>query len=381
MRVFRSSHAGWLLLAVLGFGCSTPPPPPSTALTTWTLSGAPDLVIGEDASSAGKLNRVVAAIPLPGDLVAVVDQGQAEIRVFGAEGDYLRTIGRAGAAPGEFRSISWAGLQGDTLVVYDIGLRRATLLGLDGAILQLVEPRAEGHVGTVTPSARLANGTWLVSAGAPAPRVSAPEGVLRDTLYFGVLPPGGAGALSLFHRSPTPAVVAISERSAFVPGYFFTLAMAVSLGERVGIADPDAGTVTFYTMQGTEVGRMTLPMPRRPIEHDMLDRVRAAALEGVEGEVRRGVEARFLPEAAPAAVPAFRTVLADGDDILWLEQWQHEPAPFARYHVVGVDGQWLATVDMPPGFRALTIGPDWVLGVHRNEDGIQRVMRFGLTRN
>ena len=379
MPLFRSSHAGWLLLAALGFGCTTPPAPPA-ALTTWALSDSPDLVIGPDGSSEGEFNRVVGAVPLPDDAVAVVDQGHGEIRIFGADGRYLRTFGRRGAGPGEFRAISWAALQRDTMVVYDVGQRRATLLGLDGAVLATVEPSAEGYVGTVTPSARLANGNWLVSAGAPAPRVSGPEGVLRDTLYFAVLPPGGAGALSLLHRSPTSAVVAISERSAFVPGYFFALAMAVPLGERVGIADPDAGTVTFYTMQGTEVGRMTLPMPRHPIERDELDRLRAAALEGVEGDVRRGVEARFLPEAAPAAVPAFRNVLTDGDDILWLEEWQHEPAPFSRYHVVGVDGQWLATVDMPPGFRALTIGPDWVLGIHRDEDGVQRVMRYGLER-
>lgn len=369
------SSAALLLLSACGTAARN-----GEGVPAWSLSEAPQLVLGSDGSAETRLSNVVGIVPLAGGELAVVDRSETPVRVFGEGGEFRRVIGRRGQGPEEFGVPGWATRLGDTLLVYDIGRRRAAWLRTDGVLLAVAEPKAEGHEGTVTPAGRLPDGRWLVSAGVPAPRVTLPGGVFRDTLYFGTLPAEGAGPFRIVHRSLTPAAVQIPGGTRFVTGYYFALPVAVSLGGRIVVADPEPGTLVAYAADGSEVSRAALPMPRQRTSLAELERQRDAAVAGAEERVREAMAARFTPAAMPEEIPAFRQVVADGDDALWLEEWSHDPAAPARYQVVGVDGGWRATVAMPPGFTPLAVGPDWVLGVHRNPEGVERVVRYGLTR-
>jgi hypothetical protein len=61
-------------------------------------------------------------------------EDQNRLKVFGADGSFLRSVGRAGDGPGEFRTVNHlALLEGDTIEVYDLG----------GARLQRLGPRFE----------------------------------------------------------------------------------------------------------------------------------------------------------------------------------------------------------------------------------------------
>jgi hypothetical protein len=110
--------------------------------------------------------------------VAVDDQGAVyvlesqdrQIRVYGEDGSRIRTFGRAGAGPGEFRNARLIGFRHDTLAVGDAGLGRVTLFARTGEVLEtmrvppvwmepapgvmlMVEPvrfRHEGFATTVT---------------------------------------------------------------------------------------------------------------------------------------------------------------------------------------------------------------------------------------
>jgi hypothetical protein len=356
-------------------------PPFAGRTPEWTLSTEPTLVIGEDGTPEGELDRVVAALALPGGEIAVVDAGHRHIRVFSEAGAHLRTLGRRGSGPGEFSRISWAALHGDTLLVYDDGARRATLLGLDGGVFETVVPRVTDEIVAVEPTARLPGGSWLVSiATAANPPVGA-TGAFRDSLRFGVLPPAGIGSLQTLRAMPTPLIVVVPGLNGLVPGRFAVWPVAFVLDSRIGFADADAATITWFTGAGATPHRIELPMPRRPLSEVEVERLRAEALGGITNErTRPVVEARFAREAVPAELPAFRALLPDADDAVWLEEWRFEESAPASYAVIDVDGKWLATVAMPPGFTPTTIGPDWVLGIHRDADGVQRVMRYGLER-
>jgi len=66
--------------------------------------------------------------------IYVADYGQAQVTVFDNNGRYLRTIGRRGSGPGEFQNpMQIAVGPGDTLLVFDIGLRRLSKFAPDGA--------------------------------------------------------------------------------------------------------------------------------------------------------------------------------------------------------------------------------------------------------
>jgi hypothetical protein len=60
------------------------------------------------------------------------------IQVFSPEGDYLRSFGRAGNGPGEFRNPLFQSLIGDTLAVFDHQQQRTTVYRTDGTLLDVI---------------------------------------------------------------------------------------------------------------------------------------------------------------------------------------------------------------------------------------------------
>lgn len=384
MRLPRSILPARLAAAVLVGGCAvsdTASPEPQT----WTLAAEPDLVIGEDGTPEGELNRVVTVLPLPGGELAVADAGDAVIKVFSGTGEYQRSIGRRGAGPGEFQSIAWVMLEGDTLVVHDLGARRITLIGADGTVHATVIPRPEGPTVSVFPTTRSANGNWVVTANFGLAQLAdqdapPPSGVFRDTMGIGLLPASGSGPVNFILR--VPAQPTIGVEGMIGSAVFSARVRAVRVGQRIAVADPESATLRWFAADGRGETEAILAIPRRPLDLGALDSLRRAAVERTSSpRARMMVEAMHSSAAAPSYLPVFSNALADRDDQLWLEEWTYDAPNPTRYHVVDAEGAWLATVDMPPGFRALTIGPDWVLGVHRDEDGVQRVMRYRLERS
>ena len=75
----------------------------------------------------------VSAVALgPGRTVLVADAANSEIRVFGLDGTHLRTFGRGGEGPGEFRSIYSIAWAGDRLLTYDPRLGRIGEFSAEG---------------------------------------------------------------------------------------------------------------------------------------------------------------------------------------------------------------------------------------------------------
>lgn len=86
-------------------------------------------LVGGDRLEAG---LVVALIADEQGSVYVADRGRKQIAVFDSAGRLVRTIGRSGQGPGEFRSLTDLAWLGDTLVVADLTQRRITLFSRDG---------------------------------------------------------------------------------------------------------------------------------------------------------------------------------------------------------------------------------------------------------
>ncbi|MGD8331899.1 MAG: 6-bladed beta-propeller [Acidobacteriota bacterium] len=65
--------------------------------------------------------------------IYVLDSGEARVQVYGSDGNYLRTIGKQGSGPGEFRGNQGgfvtvlATIAADRLIVYDMSLQRLSV--------------------------------------------------------------------------------------------------------------------------------------------------------------------------------------------------------------------------------------------------------------
>ncbi len=83
----------------------------------------------EEPEQFGRIGSIVA--DANGNLF-VLDVIRDEVMVFSPKGEYLRTVGRRGPGPGEYRGPAHLGLLGDTLVVSDMTDYRLCLFKLDG---------------------------------------------------------------------------------------------------------------------------------------------------------------------------------------------------------------------------------------------------------
>ncbi len=97
---------------------------------------------GIDAPDYAAWSRRPDIVASPGDTVFVRSLSPPAIAVFGPEGGHVRTIGRQGDGPGEFRLPIRHGLLGDTLWVLDLALFRLSTFLPDGTHLRTrrVEP-------------------------------------------------------------------------------------------------------------------------------------------------------------------------------------------------------------------------------------------------
>jgi hypothetical protein len=109
-----------------------PADPPS--LEQWAIGAEPLVDLGgEDVPEEEALFRVESAYRLRDGRIIVADGGSTSLKVFDETGMMLRTIGRSGDGPGEFRGINqFERLSGDSLAVWDFAQARLTVFDADG---------------------------------------------------------------------------------------------------------------------------------------------------------------------------------------------------------------------------------------------------------
>lgn len=70
--------------------------------------------------------------------VLVADARQRRLQLYDSSGRHLRTIGRDGDGPGEFRGMMTVSVVGDTIGVWDLSARRFSLLTVDSGFRRLI---------------------------------------------------------------------------------------------------------------------------------------------------------------------------------------------------------------------------------------------------
>ena len=103
---------------------------------TWTISREPVVSIGMlSDDSLYELNRAESAIRMSNGDILVANRGSFQLRWYDARGRFVRSFGRRGQGPGEFRSLYVFNGAGDTVLVHDNTNRRVSRVSPDGKYL------------------------------------------------------------------------------------------------------------------------------------------------------------------------------------------------------------------------------------------------------
>lgn len=123
----------WLIPVPEGVTVKEHAPVPSEERDPDAIRLVDDLVIGTDLSNPeAVLYEPGGIVAAPDGTIFVADRGNNDIKMFDADGTYLKTLGQEGQGPGEFSFISSITIAGDKLVIRDSRNSRMSVWTLDG---------------------------------------------------------------------------------------------------------------------------------------------------------------------------------------------------------------------------------------------------------
>ncbi|MBW3656900.1 MAG: hypothetical protein KY444_12440 [Gemmatimonadetes bacterium] len=308
--------------------------------------------------------------------VYVADWFAARVIVLGPDGDVVRSIGRKGLGPGEFRGIRGVQvLPGDSVLVYDPGAARLSVFPPDaddpsytvnlGAALGGPEPFSLRRVAGESAYVALIRPQFTPDATSPrhdeiralnldgTPR----GGALRSFPSRSFLRTGGPG--SGYSVMPNP----------FGRQVFF----AVAPDGGIHLVWNDSIAVETIDLSGNRVGGFTISYSAPPVSNEDVD-------EAVR-ELPPRMAAAFRPvlaDSVPRRWPAVLACVADEKGRLWL-RLSGSDAEQSEWAAFDADGRYRTSVFLPADVEVMAVKDDRLYGVSRSELGVPQVVVFGVS--
>lgn len=358
----------------------------SPAATAWTDSSGAQLIeetrwSGDDGSPAEIGQPRSLAVDEAGR-VYIVDTKPAFIKVFAPDGALIRTIGREGEGPGEFRAGIIAVRDGH-LVLHDPQLARTSVWDTSGAFRKSwhssccywtdiqIDRQQRIYVPSMVPGK-----PGDTPRGTPFVRWTV-EGVALDTIWVPYRRTEKFWHVSV--KGPDGKMMSsMSTGISFMPSLTYSL-------------HPDNGVVYGWTGEYSIVrsgtGRDSLRVFRRAWTPETIDDARRKA--ELENRIREpaknygeeNVRAAFKLEDLPTTLPAFMNLRVDRSGRVWVRRHLVADTSRAAFDIFDSTGAFLGPVLVPFqmnewGLQAWT--REGLVTIIEDEDGRPTVVRLRL---
>jgi hypothetical protein len=349
--------------------------------TGWIVDPAPTLdltVSGE--GEAHWFFLVSDAARLPDGTIVVADNGSDEVRYFSKDGVHLRSAGGSGDGPGEFR---WPHavdpMAGDSLLVFDPQLGRATILDHGGEVQRVFPvrlPQAQiWHLRPLDDSTLVARAPLLYEPEERDGLYRRPDALIRISLSGIILDTITATAGNEEFQGEAGGV---SSVPLFLRDSHFA-----AFGGKVVVGDADEMEFIEYSPEGDVLRIVRAPEFDLTPSEEEIQAERLARL-GLNPSERRRRLLAAMPD--PVTKPAYSDLLIDSEGYLWAQESQGRAFAMTGgkpscWNVFSPEGEWLGRVRIPYRFAVFEIGPDYVLGRLHDDRDVERVQLLKLHRS
>ena len=370
------------LLPVLLAACGPPADggPVGASGGGFALDSAPLARLGSGRGPEDEFVRVIAAFRQRSGHVVVADGAAHALHRFTSDGVHARTIGRRGDGPGEFRSLTWAGLlAGDSIATYDFSAGAFSVFTPDGAFVRRVAldraPLADAARTPLWPTPLVVvppDSVVVAARFMPQPRLSGAGTRTDSTALFVVSLATGEG-----RRAGTVPVRRSYARQSYSMTAPFSPVLSVAAGpgaDGLLVGFGDSAVVRRLAPDGALHAAHPLPLRPAPLgaaRDTFAERYLASENVFLSPAERRDVLAAL---EFPATFPAYRRILADETGALWVA------ADSTRWLVVSPAGGRVVAVTLPSALEPLQIGGDWLLARYTRTDDVQEVRVYALRR-
>ncbi len=347
-------------------------------LSSYGVDPTPFFRTSSSASGDALLLDAQSATRLPDGSVVVGDNGARNVKWYAPDGRFVRSFGRDGDGPGEFRIAHVVGTCGtEDVQVFDGANQRLTTISRQGKLV----------------SARL----FMTDRGDAAAPYMIRCGASKR---FGVLgwPRGALPASDDAFRAEVAVRIQNLDGSnvinvGTVPGgerqRFGSSVGPRPLGKRTYVA---VGQDRIYIGTGESEIRAVSLLGRALPALQLPFRARKITAREVEGYVNWlvGINSHLAPDVVsrtygklkyPDYTPVHGDVLVDPLENVWVEQYRLPFEPSSRWIVFSKGAQIVAEVRLPDGLRMLEVGVDYILGTWTDDDGTAHVRMHRLRRS
>jgi hypothetical protein len=389
--------------------------PSRSAEKAWRVDAQPFLDIGL-ARTDPRYGVAGAAgvVRLASGRIVVANSGTSTLRFYDSTGMYLRSTGRRGDAPGEFRDLlGLALLDGDTLATID--RRGITLLTADGRFVREGVKRGirgardvngilDERTGKVTPlryigvGALFGDGSYIGFDNTAPDQRTDRVGRWLDSMTMYHVSANGSRTDSIAHFPVGERARSAESRRAEHVVFGPTLHYAAA-GRAFYAGYPARNEIGYYASSGVLQRVVRWTALRHPVLPAHVTAFKAAlrAQPGEDGNPAPGAlrahwERLIAEMTFTDTFPTYAALRVDRAGHLWVEH--HAPWMDIRstigprnlhasptfWDVFDPHGQWLTTVRLPAGFSVFDIGTDYVAGVWRGADDVGHVRFYHLIK-
>ena len=345
-------------------------------LGTWGVDSVPKLSIGSaEGANLYQFYRIREIVRLSDGRIVVANAGSGEILLFSAAGQYVRSIGRAGPGPGEFRGLRRVFVtQYDSLVVVDLG--GVSIFDSAGTFVRGLPFGPRGANG------RFSDGSFLLVTFQSLTALDA-LGLARDQMALVRIRGDGP-------RVDTLMLAAGSQRfslqheggvSTYDAPFGPVLSVAVS-GSQFFVGDGTTFRIERRDSNGNLLGVIQAPTADRRVRAEDIEEYETSLRMRPQNQTLRVQLERAIREwEYPSAFPAFDRLLVDSDSALWVRRYRKPTDTETTWSVFDSTGSWLVDIEMPEGLVPYTIDDSTVVGVMTDTLGVEYVRVHRLRKS
>ncbi|MYA41351.1 MAG: hypothetical protein F4Z31_06330 [Gemmatimonadetes bacterium] len=359
-------------------GCD---PRSDTGSAAPAVSGAPVEIEAVRAMSVGviggdshqEFDGVVKPFLLPDGRLVVPNSGGYDIRVFNDDGEFLEGLGGRGEGPGEFMYLAAAWPRGDTIEAFDGELRRVTRFLPDGSTE--VVPIASGEYPDLGLGAGPLGQGWVLGGVVFAGQ--------RDRIAVHHFDRGGG---HLGELVSVGGIVRYSAGNFGGPEPLSPRSVVVADGTYLYYGDTLEPVIRRASAPGMADGEIAWEPTESMAVRDALDRVIDQAASEAPPDEASATRARHEAAPVPDELSVFWDFLVDPEGFLWIQPYEPLEHAFAlggRYvggadnggawSVIALDGRRAGSIEVPGGLELTQITPTAIVGIRRDELGVESV--------
>ena len=361
----------------------------------YALSPEPKTTISSETDPSAQFSMLLGVARFASGAIALATYDPLGMNVYSAGGALVKKLARAGEGPGELRMPQFLGRRQDSVVVFDLGLRRVTYFTVAGSARQTRArlPQLKGHIPTVV--GVMPSGALLVIQ-VPYTRPPSPDGPTRDREVLSIVPLdtvvpqislGTFAGYGLVYYTPPGE----GEPHFLMDGLNQGTSWAV-VGDNVFVADPSSPEVLMFASNGKLIRRVPLPVKPRPFEPEAVREARDRLAPRFFGARRARSAARAAIDSAhfelmfdvrkrPRTAPYLRRLVRSTDGGVWIELYREHVGLPSEYLRIDASGRVGGRLRGPANVQFHEFGADYALGVREDpETDLQSIVLYSMTR-